>query len=261
MEFDNTEDKLVCEICGKINSNKVKCHKKTYVLCIDCKYVFCNNICNKISNSSSINYTYFKKKMYTFKKSYSDSNSYDLDIEKILLTAFEKSVVDIKYNVPFSNITILNKNGEFYTYTSMDKIDRWLAKNLIEKIDDETYRFTHDVAQRYPIELRQDLKKDNKCVCCGSNLFLKKINVLPQEFKMNISSEYKDIIIIHFIFAVCIECKNFCLSVRNSMDDYYVDTYGKGFFAYLEGVINSANNTKIRDTIHEYLSIYKDKLK
>jgi hypothetical protein len=260
MECEFLEDDMkTCVICGSYKSINTRYHTKIFTLCRECKEIFNNNVSNKISTSD--NYNCFKKKFFHFRKSYTDNEQYDKDIEKILVDSLEKTIIDVKHNAPFSNIVIMNSDGGFYTYTSKDKINRWLMKDLIKQIDDETYIFTHDVKQRYPWELRQDLKKENKCICCGSETFLKKINILPQDFKTNIPPEYKDIIVVHFIFAVCVECKDFCISVRYTMNDHYIDKYGVSFFSHLTSVIDSGDNVKISDLIKEYVSIYNTKIK
>lgn len=136
----------------------------------------------------------------------------------------------------YGNCVIVSPDNQILCRTNQKKIDWYIERNLadyVEGTEIPTIRLRFEPSGRkranHPYT---SAKKENICVCCGSNQNLTRHHVVPYSFRKFFPLEIKDHAV-HDVLLLCINCHEKYESIATDFkkklsNDYNIPLSGKG---------------------------------
>ena len=257
---------MKCQICEYSVSrqniyNKEGFHKK-YNFCIHCGQKFENIIQSKLSD--------FIEKLSLQKEKKTDSGKSKLkfilqntdnvnfviqELNKIFDTEIENLKNIIKNIKPFENIEVYNYDETFYCFTSLKKMNKLLRKNLIDKLSDNKIKFKQYMDDAvHTLVIKQTIKKKNECINCKKEEYLKKIFIFPDT---NVNKFFQKYVSIHFWYAVCTKCEDYCKNKIHMCGEDVKKEIGKTCIEYINELCETKNFEEMQKFIDYYFNFYQ----
>ncbi len=260
-----------CYICNKPKSKIHSLHKesKKYILCINCNCIMKNDIIKpKIQEfidkfvpteqKDIFNCTFIKNKSYNniFNKILSKTDKKDLFVLSFN-NYIDKEIQNYnniaKNKKPFDNIQLYNYDNTFYHYTNAKKIKKLIKLEKVIALSDTKLKFKEQKIDKHNSILKKTKFIENKCINCGSIEYLRKINIL---IRTNMNDFLKNNISVHFYYAVCSSCEDYCNYKKLICDENIKKEYGKSCVDYINELYETQNYNKIIEFVDYYTKTY-----
>ena len=260
-----------CQICSYskttiFNLMHFELNKK-YILCENCKLYFLIKLKEQLFELAKIlgvlfdeNNFGWKKIFYDIVKKYNDSIDILNQIDALMNKVYEETSKDIKHKKPFNQCAIYNYDGVFHGYTTVKQMQHAIKFNRATKISETEIKWNFPVAEKTENKyfFHFSRNKDNKCINCQNDEYLETFSILPKD---KICEYEGDGINIHFYYAVCSKCKDYCTIVKKKCNDSYVLNNSKNICEYINELIERKKKDELKNIIKEYNENYKKELK
>jgi hypothetical protein len=158
-----------------------------------------------------------------------------------------------KNKKPFDNIEIYNYDDSFFHYTNAKKMNKLLKYDKVIKLSDNKIKYKKQKIDNHDFLIKKTKIIENKCLNCNNTEYLKKINILTRS-KMNLL--LKKNILIHFYFAVCSSCEDYCNYKKIVCNDDVSKEIGKSCVDYINELVETKNYDKLNEFIEYFLNYY-----
>ena len=192
-------------------------------------------------------------------KKYNDSIEILNQIDTCVNKTFNETSEEIKNKKPFNQCTIYNYNGMFHGYTTFKQMQHAIKFNRATKISDSEIKWNFPVVEKIENKyyFLYSRNKDNKCINCNKNEYLDTFSILPKDKICEYEGEGLNI---HFYYAVCSKCKDYCLKIKENCNDNFTQTNSKNICEYINELIEHKEKEKLEKLIEEYNENYKKEL-
>lgn len=174
----------------------------------------------------------------------------------------------------YGNISILSPDNQVMFLTNQNRLNSYLRRNLVEKVNDNQYRLLFEPKGLGYQERNTDLliPRKNQCVCCGEQdiLLLTRHHVIPTRFRKHFPDSLKSNNF-KYVVLLCVECHTNYNVHEEIYNDELATQYGIKSFVDCEKA-NYVKKKKVSGTANalltylnaipgERISILKDRFK
>jgi len=201
----------------------------------------------------------WKRIFYDITKKYNDSTDILNQIDLLINKTYEETCKEKKYKKPFNQCCIYNYDGIFHGYTTLKQMQHAIKFNKATKISDTEIKWNFPVIEKIENKyyFNYSRNKENKCLNCENENFLDTFSILPK----NKICEYEgEGLNIHFYYAVCSKCKDYCTFVKEKCNSLYFSENGKNICEHINELIEHKKKEELDNVIKVYNENYKTQL-